>query len=337
MTGIDEIPGARPRRVLIVRLGSLGDAVLSVPALRTVDRWLRSLPEPPPVTALGREFGRDIFRRAIPIDRYLNYDSIELLPLFSATSGLPGATYDLLGRPDFAIIWLREYRPLANKLREAGCRCVLAGESFPNDDLTHMSDHLLRLLVPLGVSDRDESVLSTSSSERRRGSYLVDRGNGGRRLALIHPGSGSWRKNWPAANFARLMGGLRDQDWSLRVLRGPADAESVENLSRALDRMPVNVIEPASVSDLCGVLASVDLVVSNDSGVAHLSAALGQPTVAVFGPTNVFRWAPRGIAAVVVPPKMGADWPPVDEVLRGCMAAIEPKVEPAGGGPSEAF
>ena len=136
--------------MLIVRLGALGDAVLSAPALRMIGRWLRSFPDPPPVTVLGREFGRDIFRRALPIDRYLNFDSIELLPLFSTRSGLPNATYDLLGRPDFAIIWLREYQPLASKLREAGCRIVVAGESFPNDDLTHMSDHLCLLLEPLG-------------------------------------------------------------------------------------------------------------------------------------------------------------------------------------------
>lgn len=320
-----------------MRLGSLGDAVLSVPALRTIDRWLRSFPEPPPVTVLGREFGRDIFRRALPIDLYLNFDSIELLPLFSTTSGLPDATYNLLGRPDFAIIWLREYKPLANKLREAGCRFVLAGESFPNDDLTHMSDHLLRLLVPLGVTGREEHVLPTSASEPRRGSDLVARGSGDRQLALIHPGSGSGRKNWPADNFARLMGELTDQDWSLRVLRGPADGESVDNLLRAWHGPPTQVIEAASVSELCGVLASVDLVVSNDSGVAHLGAALGRPTVAVFGPTNFFRWAPRGIAAAAVPPKLGADWPSVDEVLRGCMTAVERNVEPAGGRPSQAF
>jgi heptosyltransferase-2 len=82
------------------------------------------------------------------------------------------------------------------------------------------------------------------------------------------------------------------------------------------------------VNELCGVLAAFDLVVSNDSGVAHLSAALGRPTVAVFGPSNVFRWAPRGIAAVAVPPKLGADWPSIGEVLRGCNTAVESREEP---------
>ena len=335
MTGIDEISSARPGRVLIVRLGSLGDAVLSIPALRIIGSWRRSFAEPPPVTVLGREFGREIFRRALPIDRYLNFDSIELLPLFSTRSGLPNATFDLLGRPDVTIIWLREYQPLARKLREAGCRFVLAGESFPNDDLTHMSDHLCLLSQSLGVSDRDDRDLPISPSERRRGSDLAGRGPGDRRLALIHPGSGSRKKNWPAGNFARLASELSRQGWSLRVLRGPADAESVESLSRALDGRQVRIIEPESVSDLCGVLAAFDLVVSNDSGVAHLSAALGQSTVAVFGPTNVFRWAPRGAAAVAVPPKLGAEWPSVTEVLKRCGDAVDLMAEPAGGRPPD--
>ena len=119
------------------------------------------------------------------------------------------------------------------------------------------------------------------------------------------PRSGSQKKNWPAGNFAELMGKLANWGWDFRVLRGPADAQSVKNLLRAWDGIGVRVIEPESVSDLCGVLAAFDLVVSNDSGVAHLSAALGRPTVAVFGPTNVFRWVPRGAAAVAVPPKFG--------------------------------
>ncbi len=334
MTGIDEVSGARPRRVLIVRLGSLGDAVLSVPALRIIDHWLRSLPEPPPVTVLGREFGREIFPRALPIDRYLSFDSVELLPLFSTETDLPDSTYDLLGRPDFAIIWLREYHPLANKLSDAGCRVVLAGESFPNDDLTHMSDHLCLLLKPLGVTGLDGSDLPIPSVEQSKGLEMVGKRPDDRRLALIHPGSGSWRKNWPAGEFARLMEELTEQGWSLRVLRGPADEESVDGLVRVWDGRPVQIITPESVCDLCGVLAAFDLVVSNDSGVAHLSAALGRPTVAVFGPTNAYRWAPRGSAAVAVTPKLGAKWPSVEEVLRACRSAVEPKVEPAGGRPS---
>ena len=331
VTEIDEISGMQPRRVLIVRLGSLGDGVLSVPALRMIGRWLRSFAESPQVTVLGREFGRDIFRRALPIDRFFSFDNIQLLPLFSTKRGLPDATFDLLGRPDLAIIWLREYEPLASKLKEAGCQLVLAGESFPNDDLTHMSDHLCRLLEPLGITDRDQCDLPISTSERRRGLSLVGRVAGDRRLALIHPGSGSQKKNWPAGNFAELMGKLANWGWDFRVLRGPADAQSVKNLLRAWDGIGVRVIEPESVSDLCGVLAAFDLVVSNDSGVAHLSAALGRPTVAVFGPTNVFRWVPRGAAAVAVPPKLGASWPSVEAVVQGCKDATGSRAEPAGG------
>ena len=136
---------------------------------------------------------------------------------------------------------------------------MLAGESFPNDDLTHMSDYLCGLLEPLGITDRDQCDLPISTSERRRGLSLVGRVAGDRRFALIHPGSGSQKKNWPAGNFARLIGELSSQGWDLRVLRGPADAESVENLLRAWDGIGVRVIEPESVSDLCGVLAAFGL------------------------------------------------------------------------------
>lgn len=322
MTHIGELPSVQPRRVLIVRLGSLGDSVLSVPALRIIRNWLHSFPQPSPVTVLGQEFGRYIFPRVLPVDRFFNFGSMELLPLFSSKSGVPEATLDLLGWPDAAIIWLRDHRSLAVKLREAGCSFVLSGESFPEDNLTHVSDHLRLLLEPLGVDGFDMVNLPVGHSERHNGQILSGRYANSRQLALIHPGSGSSRKNWPARNFAELMGELPQQRWDVRVLRGPADTEAVAELLRASSGPSPLIVEPASVGDLCGVLAAVDLVVSNDSGVAHLSAALGRPTVAVFGPTNVFRWAPRGASAVTVVSRYGNDWPSVGEVAEGCVTAL---------------
>jgi ADP-heptose:LPS heptosyltransferase len=51
---------------------------------------------------------------------------------------------------------------------------------------------------------------------------------------------------------------------------------------------------------LAGVLSRVDLFLGHDSGVAHLSALVGTPTVAMFGPTDPARWAPRGPAVTVI-------------------------------------
>jgi ADP-heptose:LPS heptosyltransferase len=70
-----------------------------------------------------------------------------------------------------------------------------------------------------------------------------------------------------------------------------------------------------SVPHLAAVLAESRGYFGNDSGVSHLAAALGVPTVAVFGPTDPAVWAPLGPEVSVVAPRGDAPWPTVDDVL----------------------
>jgi ADP-heptose:LPS heptosyltransferase len=63
---------------------------------------------------------------------------------------------------------------------------------------------------------------------------------------------------------------------------------------------PAPVVAPGDVRALAAALMAIGLYVGNDSGVAHLSARLGLPTVAVFGPTDPVEWAPRGPRVVVL-------------------------------------
>lgn len=114
----------------------------------------------------------------------------------------------------------------------------------------------------------------------------------------LHPGSGSPRKNWPG--FAALAARLTREGFEVAVSWGEADdavrarlrprlGESVEQL----DRRPLR--------ELARCLASAAVFVGNDCGVTHLAAALGVPTVALFGPTRPAVWAPLGTHVRVVP------------------------------------
>ncbi len=298
--------------------------MLTLPALRTVGQWLGLFSNPTPITLLGRDVGREIFPRVLPVERFIHFEDNRLLPLFSPSEPIPKATYELFGRPDVAIIWLRQYRPLAEKLRQAGCRFVMAGDSFPADEDTHVADHLQSLLTPLGVAGpEDDEVTPVSEAERQAGLRLIGERQPSGPIALVHPGSGSPPKNWPAARFAQLIDRLAAQGWDWRILKGPADEQAVGDLLREIGLETAPAVEPASVSELCGVLSAAGLVVSNDSGVAHLSAAIGRPTVAIFGPTNARWWAPRGPLAIAVTPAAAEPWPTVDEVASSCEKALE--------------
>lgn len=106
--------------------------------------------------------------------------------------------------------------------------------------------------------------------------------------AVIHPFSGSPRKNWPLENFhetARLLAARIDVKWCA----GPD-----EPLDGA-HRFP-------RLAGLASFLAGAAVHIGNDSGPSHLAAAVGAPVIAMFGPTDPLVWAPRGRAPVITLP-----------------------------------
>jgi ADP-heptose:LPS heptosyltransferase len=115
------------------------------------------------------------------------------------------------------------------------------------------------------------------------------------RFLALHPGSGSARKNWPAERFVTLAGRLaRDQPFLVVV--GPADegATLPFHASRAV------FARGLPLRALGALLAQAGLYVGNDSGVTHLAAAFGAPTLALFGPTDPKIWSPLGPKVRVV-------------------------------------
>jgi ADP-heptose:LPS heptosyltransferase len=101
---------------------------------------------------------------------------------------------------------------------------------------------------------------------------------------VIHPFSGSARKNWPLEKYRSLA---RKIDGNVQWTAGPeedlAEAQRFEDLG-ALARW----------------LAGARLYIGNDSGITHLAAVLGVKTLALFGPTDPRRWAPRGSNVTVL-------------------------------------
>lgn len=94
----------------------------------------------------------------------------------------------------------------------------------------------------------------------------------------IHPFSGSTHKNWPLANFRELEAGL------------PLPAR----YCASVEQMLPGALQYPNLYDLAQWLAGASLYIGNDSGITHLAAAVGVPTVAIFGYSNPTIWAPRG-------------------------------------------
>ncbi|MGV3632969.1 MAG: lipopolysaccharide heptosyltransferase II [Pseudorhodoplanes sp.] len=124
----------------------------------------------------------------------------------------------------------------------------------------------------------------------------------GRPVVAMAPGAVGPGKAWPPQNYAALARQLTEQGADVWVLGGPAEKAIAAQIAQA---------GGASVYDLTGndlrnaivALAGCDLAVTNDSGLMHISAAIGTPTVAIFGPTSARLWAPLNpLSAIVEPP-----------------------------------
>ncbi len=110
---------------------------------------------------------------------------------------------------------------------------------------------------------------------------------------LIHPGSGSPRKNWPIERFVELSRNLEGLGQRVVWIRGPAEMGQPEAWTgERIDR--------PSLETLAATLAASRLFVGNDSGVSHLATAVGAATVTLFGPTRGDVWRPDGPRVRVV-------------------------------------
>jgi len=160
---------------------------------------------------------------------------------------------------------------------------------------THAVDHFLRIVkpVPGGAVPANVPQLSLpwdliEAGQRRLRPYGA--------VALLHPGSGSAAKNWPLACYRELAHRLAKAHGLVPVfLAGEAEAAVIGELASEFP-----VLSGLSILEAAGVLAASEVTVANDSGIAHLAAAVGVRVVVLFGPTDPFLWAPRGARVRVV-------------------------------------
>ncbi len=164
----------------------------------------------------------------------------------------------------------------------------------------HVSEFYLTTLKELELRVRERVGQGQSPAPLLQGAIFPeslpsgdDRADGSPFLCL-HPGSGSARKNWPKEAFLEVADGAFHR-WRLpsTVLIGPAEQGQRAFWSEA-GGPSLSVKEGLPILEVARMLRRAALYVGNDSGITHLAAAVGVPVVALFGPTDPVRWAPRG-------------------------------------------
>lgn len=219
----------------------------------------------------------------------LAWESAAFTPLHQDSGPIPDALRRGLALFGAAVVFSRD-AALVKRLSEI-IPTVVRRDPSPPPGSGHVSEWLAAAVRELGIPVRNEEPppLSTRPGETAElTSRLPDR------FLALHPGSGSPRKNWPVERFAALADALAPQE-PFALIDGPADrAVSARLASIARRAVPVR---DRSVSFVAALLRRARLCVGNDSGISHLAAAVGTPTLALFGPTDPVVWGPVGGAA----------------------------------------
>jgi len=256
-------------RRLIIRPGGIGDCILSLPAIEHLraeytEVWVPSVVVP----LINAPLIRIAEARAIATT------GIDLLGLVGVDP--PAGLIAQLRQFDSIVSWYGSNREeFRQRVRELGLPFqFLAALPDPRAKI-HAADFFLR---QAGGDEFSLAVPRIECEQRGRGDF-----------AVIHPFSGSARKNWPLNRFRELAARLAlPVQWSA----GPEEPLPPELMSDA--------VRFENLYELACWLASARVYIGNDSGITHLAAAVGTPVVAVMGATDPAVWAPRGERVRVV-------------------------------------
>jgi hypothetical protein len=300
---------AAPPLTLVVHPGALGDVLLAIPALRAARRrW----PDEGLALAAQPRIGRLLTALGV-VDRSIDFDALGLAALFEEPDG-PGGEAEW---PVRCAADLREARHLVSwfgsrELRFARRLAALVPGAVVAPSIGSDGREVWRHLLSTIGAAADRALRAPVAA----GQGLVAEGrlalqrlgwDDRARLLVVHPGAGGRGKLWATAGFVAVLEQLAHLLPRLTVVvhRGPADSEAVDALSAALSH-EVMVLEEPDLTVLAGVLSLAAAYVGNDTGISHLAAALGVPSIVLFGAERVVwrSWAEHVEPQVVSMPTL---------------------------------
>lgn len=291
-------------RVAVIRLRSLGDCVLTTPALQILKD---ARPDLEIAVVVEPKFA-PVFEHHPSVDRILPPSAVGL------ARWRPDLAINFHGAPRSVLLTVASRaRYRAGFAHHRGSwiyniRVPRAQEVLGLERKVHTAEHLASAMFHLGVPRR----------EIPRASLFARPCQHPRPYAILHPFASSADKAWPGDRFAATARAIRDSgELEPVILCGPGDDAAAFAGFELLRNAPLATVKSA--------IRSASLFIGNDSGPAHMAAAFGIPSVVLFGPSDPLIWAPwKPVAAEALVRPAIADISVV-EVLR----AIEHVKAPA--------
>jgi ADP-heptose:LPS heptosyltransferase len=305
-----------PPVLLVVHPGSLGDVLLSLGALRA----LRIAWPTHELTLVARGEVAGLLRACGEVHQALPIEGATLAQLLAGPDALPPGLAARLRRCTAAVCWMNDQKgALRTTLRRSGVGQVIV--QSPHSlalHAVHAADCYLESLRPWGLRPADRPPVLQIPRPAHLGPDLTDA-----EILAVHPGSGSPAKCYDVRRLALAIASLTGKGArTFLILGGPADDTQIAELQRHLAGVKPSMILNRDLMAVAAALGKAHVFVGHDSGVTHLAAALGLPTIALFGPTNPSRWAPRGPRVIILrgAPCACLGWQQVKSCrLRSCL------------------
>lgn len=304
-------------RIVVRGTNWIGDAVMSVPALRELSRIFPDAE----IVLHTKQTVEGLFDDADFIDRILPFEkkSSRIKQTMAQADALGDENFDL------AILLPNSFESaLTTKLaripRRIGynkdLRGLLLTDPIPAPDWKdkrHEVFYYLNLIAQVEKRYQGHSTVGLNepdiflpvSDERRDAARQVLREAGAdltRPLVALGAGStNSIAKRWGAAKFAALGDRLKDEfDAEIVLVGAPSEADVGSEVFELSRRKPIDLTGKTEVAEAAALLSVVDLLVSNDMGLAHIAPAVGTKTAVIFGPTNPVTTRPFSELATVI-------------------------------------
>lgn len=298
--------------VLVVRQhDQLGDMLCAVPLLRA----LRTRFPDAHITLIANPVNYDIMRHHPYVNEVLNYDKQLFFRkpgrLFEFYRAMRKHRYDLAVVPVtvsisltsnvLALLSRASLRVGAERLAEKDNPAsflfhVTSKLDWSEDPHRHQTQRNLDIVRPLGISTNElHHLIGITDDERADASRFLASFKAGRSTLIgFHPGAGKIGNRWPAEHFATIANMLYERfSVGVVITSGPMDDEPVHTMLRHIHPSYL-IVRRKPIREVAAIISHLSLFITNDTGIMHVAAGVGTPTLSLFGPTDPKQWAPLG-------------------------------------------
>jgi heptosyltransferase III len=301
-------------KILVIRGGAIGDFILTLPAIAALRKQFPQAH----LEVLGYPHIAQVAVAGGLADRVQPIEARGLAGFFARDGTLEPDLMDYFSEFDLVISYL--YDPdeiFKSNLRRCLFGQFIAGPHRPNEaEFIHATQVYLKPLEQLAIFDADPVPRLTLNSQSLGAAKRSEDGTTLNQLAL-HPGSGSEKKNWPEAKWAEFIAWLTGSTkLNLLLVGGEAEGGRLKRLVAAVPPARCQVLQNLPLPDLARQLQSCAAFVGHDSGISHLAAALGLPSLVLWADTLEEIWRPQGERVVILRELTGVWAIRVEEVIN---------------------